>query len=577
MSINNENPVFPIDINIFKEHTCQSFLKILDSLSDKEKTLIIEKSCIFKLNYIASPKQLTEKKIIKNFLFESREDFQSPTPILIYMIPPSIEYLKIIEKHISINKSTEFHIIFIPKITIDCSSFIESSKNKFLYHIHNLNIDIFALDYDIISLEDYSAFKNIYAKDNYECISSLKRVIYKFEAAFGKIKYRYSKGPLAQKLNKILSEEKSNFDNNKENEILACFIFDRSVDMVTPFCTNFIYQALIDDYFGINFNTIKLSPKILEKDVKQEFIKIDLSRNDKFYTAIKDFNFSKITSYLPERLMARSAFLKEGKKKTNDVKKLYEDLVNANKVQEEHESLNNNINIADYISKMQQKPLKKLYSNFESNLLVGVFPDKLHDFIDDEIAKKSDKYSILKMICLESIIHGGIRYKFYEQFESDFLTTYGYKNILLWKNLEKMGVLKTQDNNLFFSAISDELNLIYPDIDVINPNDSSYVYGGYCPIIIRLIEKSFTQGWNAIKESIKKIPGETNFPVNEDEMINNNNKDIQYFLVVFIGGITYGELAAIRYLNNTYKNKKFVVLTTSMINYKNIFDSLSQD
>ena len=60
-------------------------------------------------------------------------------------------------------------------------------------------------------------------------------------------------------------------------------------------------------------------------------------------------------------------------------------------------------------------------------------------------------------------------------------------------------------------------------------------------------------------------------------MINNNNKDIQYFLVVFIGGITYGELAAIRYLNNTYKNKKFVVLTTSMINYKNIFDSLSQD
>ena len=31
----------------------------------------------------------------------------------------------------------------------------------------------------------------------------------------------------------------------------------------------------------------------------------------------------------------------------------------------------------------------------------------------------------------------------------------------------------------------------------------------------------------------------------------------------------------IKYLNNKNKNKKFVVLTTSMINYKNIFDSLS--
>ena len=294
MNIHDENPVSPIDIYVFKEHTCQSFLKILDKMPNKEKTLIIEKTCIFKLNYIASTKQLTEKKIIKNFLFESREDFQSPTPILVYIIPPSIEHLKIIEKHILNNTKIEFHIIFIPKITIECSNFIEASKNKSFYHIYNLNIDMFALDYDIISLEDYSSFKNIYTQNNFECLSSLKRVIYKFESAFGKIKYRYSKGPLAQKLNKILSEEKSSFDNNKENEILACFIFDRSVDMVTPFCTNYIYEALLDDYFSINFNTIKVPPKILEKDLKQEFVKIDLSRNDKFYTKIKDFHFSKI-------------------------------------------------------------------------------------------------------------------------------------------------------------------------------------------------------------------------------------------------------------------------------------------
>ena len=574
MNNHNENPVFPINLYIFKEHTCQSFLKILNSLPDKEKTLIIEKSCIFKLNYISSSQQLSEKKVTKTFFFESKDDFQSPTPILIYIIPPSIDYLKIIEKHISINIKIQFHIIFIPKITIECSHFIEISKNKSLYNIYNLNIDMFALDYDIISLEDYSSFKNIYTQNNYECLSSLKRVIYKYESAFGKIKYRYSKGPLAQKLNKILSEEKSSFDNNKENETLACFIFDRSVDMVTPFCTNYIYEALLDDFFGINFNSIKVPPKILEKDLKQEFIKIDLSRNDKFYSTIKDFHFSKIVKYLPERLKARSDFLKEGKKKTNDVKKLYEDLINVKRVQEEDEPLKNNINLAAYISNSQQIPIKKLYANFESNILLGILPDKLHDFIDDEISKKADKYTLLKILCLESIIHGGIRYKYYEQFLKDFLDIYGYKNFFLWKNLEKIGVLKTQDNNFFFTNISTELNLIYSDIDVINPNDSSYVYGGYCPIIIRLIEKAFNPGWGAIKEVVKKIPGETNFPLDESEIINDSN-DIKYFLVVFIGGITYGELAAIRYLNKTFQNKKFVVLTTSMINYKNIFDSLS--
>ena len=71
MSNHDENPVYPIDVNIFKEHTCQSFIKILDSLPNQEKTLIIEKSCIFKLNYIALAKQLTEKRIIKKIIQNS--------------------------------------------------------------------------------------------------------------------------------------------------------------------------------------------------------------------------------------------------------------------------------------------------------------------------------------------------------------------------------------------------------------------------------------------------------------------------------------------------------------------------
>ena len=48
----------------------------------------------------------------------------------------------------------------------------------------------------------------------------------------------------------------------------------------------------------------------------------------------------------------------------------------------------------------------------------------------------------------------------------------------------------------------------------------------------------------------------------------------QIILVVYIGGITYGELSAIRYLNSKMKNKKIIILTTGMINYKKIFNSL---
>ena len=574
MEYQNENPVDPIELSLFKEHTCQSLLNILDNMPKEEKTLIIEKSCISKLNYITSLDPLIERKVRKNLVLLEEKSFISPTQIIIYMISPSIDSLKIIEKHILENKKKEFHLIFIPKINTECSSFIDDSKNKSIYNIHNLNIDMFILDYDLISLEDHDAFHNIYVKENYDCLSALKRIIIKYKTAFGKIKYNYSKGPLSKKLNDILSKEAESFDNNNELETLACFIFDRSVDMITPLCYNFTYEALIDEYFDINFNSIKVSPKLLEKDIKQDFIKIDLSRNEKFFSMIKDYNFIKIRTFLPNRLKEHAAILEEGKKKTDNMRKLQEDLIRVKQVQEERSSLANHINLADYISKKHKLPIYKFYLNFEQSMLVGDYPDKLNDFIDDEIGKKADKYNILKIICLESMIHGGIRYKIYDQIKKDFLNVYGYKNIFLWKNLEKMEILKTQDSNYYYSVAKNDLQLIYEEIDVNNPNDSSYAYSGYCPICIRLIEKAFKDGWGSIKETLKKIPGETDFPADENEMISDNHEK-KFFLVVFIGGITYGELGAIRYLNKTNKNKKIIVLTTSIINTKKIFNSLS--
>lgn len=80
-----------------------------------------------------------------------------------------------------------------------------------------------------------------------------------------------------------------------------------------------------------------------------------------------------------------------------------------------------------------------------------------------------------------------------------------------------------------------------------------------------MIEK----GWNGIKDILKEIPGEFKYPDDESEIISQKT-DKQFILLVFIGGLTYGELAAIRYLNKTIRNKKFIILTTHMINSKNI-------
>ena len=576
------NPVFPIDLSIFKDQIRQSFLSILNKLPKVEKTLVLEKSFISKLNYLTSRENLKELQIRKDLIMLNSSSFRSDSPIIIYIITPNEENVKIIEKHIETNMkdfesknsgelndkekdSDKYHIIFIPKISGECYHFINNSKYKKYFNTHILNIDIYQLDNEILSLENHNAFRDIYLENNLNSISQLSRAIIKYETVFGKIKHKYSKGFFSKKLIEMLNreeEESNNLNNlNTENETLACFIFDRNIDMITPMCTNWVYEGVLDEFIGIDFDTMVVDSKILEKESKTSTVKMDLSSKDKFYSTVKDFNLGKIRSIFPERMAELN---KENNEKLTKEKKTEKNL------------LNNHINILEYINKKQLKPIYKYYYNYEKSLLKGESSNKLFDFIDDEMSKKADKYNLLRILCLECAIHSGIKNKFLEQIKKDFLIIYGYEYLFLLRNLEKVGMLKVLDSQNFYTDANKKLQLIFGNVNLNEPNDTSYAYIGYSPIIIRLIEKGIAPGgWGNIKDVLKKIPGDSNFPTDESDIFS-NNMDKQFILVVFIGGITYGELAGIRLLNKKNRNKKFIVITTGIINSKKIFDSLKK-
>ena len=580
---NEENPIFPVDLSIFKDQIRQSLLSILDTLPKVEKSLILEKSCISKLNYLTSLESLEERQVRKDITILKSASFISDSPIIIYIITPNLENLKIIEKHIETNMKNfssnnisdpdndsdlkKFHIIFIPKISGECHNFINNSKYKKYFNSHILNIDIYQIDKEILSLENNNAFRDIYLENNLNNLSALARSIIKYETVFGKIKYKYSKGFYSKRLIEILNREEEKLNNagnalNNEDETLACFIFDRNIDMITPMCTNWIYEGVLDDFIGIDFNTMmSVDSKILDKDKKNNIIKIDLSSKDKFYTNIKNFNLGKIRNVFPEKMAELN---KENKEKLTKEKKI------------EKNFLNNHINILEYITKKQVTPIFKFYYNFEKILLKGESNNKIFDFIDDEMSKKADEYNLLRILCLECAIRSGIKNKILEQIKKDFLNIYGYDKLFLLKNLEKVGLLKVPDNQNFYNEANKKLQLIFGNVDLNEPNDTSYAYIGYTSILIRLLERGIQRGgWNGIREVLKKIPGDSNFPTDESDIFG-NKMEKQFILVVFIGGITYGELASIRLMNKKNRNKKFIVITTGIINSKKIFESLKK-
>ena len=303
-----------------------------------------------------------------------------------------------------------------------------------------------------------------------------------------------------------------------------------------------------------------------------ESMKIDLSENDKFYTNIKNYNFSKIRTFLPSRLTEHSKILEEGKKKMDDMKKIQENLEKVKRIKEERSSLTTHINLADYIAQKQKDPLFKNYLIMEQSILAGDINNDVYEFIDNEMTKQNEEYNILKILCLISNLKNGIKSKLYDQIKRDFKQIYGFQELFLLNNLEKINALKIQEGSNYYNDIEKKLKLINEDVDLNEPNDISYAYSGYAPISIRLIEKAVTKGWKSIEDVLFKLSGEYDFPKNEK----NNLPEKKIFLVVFVGGITYGELGAIRYLNSKSKNNKFIVITTSMINHKKIFNSLKR-
>ena len=587
--IKDENPVDPIELSIFKEHVENNLLNILDSLPKTEKRLVYEESCLPKLLFFTTREKLISKKVQKDFIKLKSGILMAGCSVIVYIIPPKKECLEIINNHIEgnnkktdenneeIKNKIEYHVIFFPKINLECENYLKDSYNYACFNKHNLNMDIYPLDYEILSLELNQSFHELYAINNYNSIFLLNRAIIKYETVFGKIKYKYYLGSLGKKLKDLLEEEEKNANLDEEQSTLACVLLDRSIDMITPLITNNVYEALLDDNFNINLNEINVPIKMLDSNSKNNTIQtIDLSKKDKFYTNIKDYGFNQIRSYLPSRLQEQNKILEESKKRTTDLVKIQEDLKNLTKVKEERTSLTNHINLADYIGKKERYPLSRFYYTYEQGLLYGTVPEKFFDFIFDEIRKKSEEYDILKIICLYSIINSGYKNKVYDQLRKEFFLVYGFQELFLWRNLEKLGILKAADNKSIYQTILKKLNLINEEqFESKEQKDISYIYNGFCPIILKLLEKMLEKGWGNIKDILKELSGEFEYPQDESEIISTKG-DKQFILLIFIGGITYGELAGVRYLNSKLRNKKFIIITTNMINSKKLFDQMKK-
>jgi hypothetical protein len=92
-------------------------------------------------------------------------------------------------------------------------------------------------------------------------------------------------------------------------------------------------------------------------------------------------------------------------------------------------------------------------------------------------------------------------------FFSDYNKAYGFKYFDLLNNMEKSSMLFLQGAKNF-NTICQKMSLIVDNVNEENPNDISYVFSGYAPLLVRFCQFLTRPNWKAYGDLFGLLPGQ---------------------------------------------------------------------
>lgn len=241
-----------------------------------------------------------------------------------------------------------------------------------------------------------------------------------------------------------------------------------------------------------------------------------------------------------------------------------------------------------------------------------------YDTLEELMFSSYPPYQLLRLLCLQSLTSGGIKANKYDAFRQHIVQVYGYQFLPVLHDLEKLGWIKRKDTLFLdstrspFQSIRRNLILIHAEVDTVEPDDVSYVSSGYAPLSVRLVQSAM-QGWGDKKDALQELFSggggsangrlldiqQTHPPQDLSTALKQQQPESPFkkeslgadaknkmaasgggrkkptLIVVYVGGITYMEIAALRFLS---KRDSFpyhiVIVTTQVLNGSKIIRQL---
>ncbi|KAI4351470.1 hypothetical protein L6164_005838 [Bauhinia variegata] len=572
----------PVNLTSIREQSQKELVNLLKNIRGK-KCLVVDPKLGGSLSLIIQTSILKEHGVELRHL--SADPVQTDCIKVVYLVRSQPSLMKLICSNIQNDGSKglqrEYYVYFVPRRTVVCEKVLEEEKLHQMVTIGEYPLYIVPLDEDLLSFELDLAYKDCLVDGDTSSLWHIAKAIHKLEFSFGVIPNVRAKGKasvrVADILNRMQAEEPVNTPDMVVPEINTLILIDREVDMVTPLCSQLTYEGLLDEFLHVNNGSVELDASIMGVQQQEgKKMKVPLNSSDKLFKEIRDLNFEVVVQILRQKATSMKQDYTEMTTTTQTVSELKDFVKKLNSLPE----MTRHINLAQHLSTFTSKPsfLGKL--DMEHTIVEAQSYDICFEYIEEMIQKQEPLLNVLRLLILFSITNAGLQKRHYDYLRRELLHSYGFEHMKTLNNLEKAGLFKKQESKSNWPTIKRALQLVVDDTDTANPNDIAYVFSGYAPLSIRLVQHAIRSGWRPVEEILKLLPGPhletkrggfSNSPSFDN--LSGASTNIAkvpdgrraLVLVVFLGGVTFAEISALRFLSAQEGMAYDVIIATTKV------------
>ncbi|XP_064546597.1 vacuolar protein sorting-associated protein 33A [Drosophila montana] len=603
-----------VNLQLLQEQASRELVQQLEAI-EGTKVIVLDEAMIGPLDLVVTPELITERGIMLRPL---KPELRVPKEMrnVIYIVRPQVLVMDQLIAHMkgNVQQGRQFHIFFVPRRSCLCIKQLENKEviGEFS-RLEELTWNFLPLDSDVVSMEMPHAYRDVSIDGNTTSLYQLAIGLVQLQRLYGRIPKIYGKGVLAQQVwhhaKQLAIDEKSLYNGDK-GAIDQLILLDRGIDLLTPLATQLTYEGLIDEFFGIRQNKLKLPAEHFPSDAaaavgasstdpapipdERKRLMGDIGRHktimlhsgNQLYAELRNKNFNEVRILLARKVKDIQRQMNVKERSVEEIRIFVETM---QQVLNEKNATSEHTAIAGLID--EQLSLYSFNDDLaaEQEFMICADIDKASAYIEDQIARRAELRNVLRLICLQCAAASGFKEPVLSYYKRELAHVYGLEVLLTISNLEKAGLLRIRTESRAYAVLRKTLHLTVDDSVEINPKDISYVHSFYAPLTARLVEHSLKPlGWQTLKSQINNLPGPTfeDFQVqligiggrhgagatpNESSLLDAR----RVVLVCFVGGCTFSEIAALRFLAEQEDNNvEFVIATTKIINKHTFLDSL---